>query len=278
MNCLTFLKLLKAIFIKRPAGEVPKISLLIPFSSRDRIRRRNFKWLLQYWRSELPDAEIIIGHSTSKIFCKGEALNDAASRATGKVLVVLDADAYLSGAVIEQCADKILESLKRGHPLWYVPYRNLYRLKQVITDDIVESHPKYPLRFTDPINKLYVENQGESSGYGHRFGAMITIFPREGYEAIKCFDERFVGWGGEDIALVRAMDTMFGKHKTVNNSVYHLWHSFIGETHPTRMWDKQNAPNSNGKLTFRYHQANRNWVKMNKIINEAFEYYKLRRL
>jgi glycosyltransferase involved in cell wall biosynthesis len=278
MNFLTFFRNLLRYFLKKKLVNQPKISLLIPFSSKDRIRKRNFKWLLEYWRNELPEAEILIGRSKGKVFCKGEALNDAAQRSRGKVLVVLDADAYLPGSIINQCADNILDSLKRGHPLWYVPYRQLYRLKREITDDVINSDPRFPLRFTDPIDKSYVIDQGESSRYGHRFGAMITIFPIEGYDAIKCFDERFVGWGGEDIAFLRAMDTMFGKHKTTKTSVYHLWHPFIGETHPKRMWDKQSAPNSNGKLTLRYHHANRNWVKMNQIINEAYNFYKRQKM
>src|ERR1700749_3749438 len=125
MNYSTFLKILRKLFLdvvhmffhkKRP-----KISLLIPFSTTDPVRKKSFKWLLRYWRHELPDAEIIVGESRSPVFCKGEALNDAVERSSGKVLVVLDADTYISGKVIEYCADRILEEECYGNHLWYVP-------------------------------------------------------------------------------------------------------------------------------------------------------------
>src|SRR3954471_23510359 len=101
----------------------PKVSLLIPFSAAHQIRQRTFKWLLKYWANELPDAEIVVGHSGGKVFCKGKALNNAARKATGKILVILDADAYLPGIIINRCADRILEEI--DHHLWYVPYRHL---------------------------------------------------------------------------------------------------------------------------------------------------------
>src|SRR4029079_985281 len=119
MNFLMYLKKLKNYFLSFFfVRRNPKISLLIPFSSKDAERNSIFKWVLEYWRYELPDAEIVIGHSKSDVFCKGEALNDAARRAKGEVLVVIDADAYISGRVINYCADRILQS---QHHLWYVP-------------------------------------------------------------------------------------------------------------------------------------------------------------
>ncbi len=84
-----FLKKLKAFLLKLfgfcPFNDEPKISLLIPFSSKDPVRKESFRWLLKYWRHELPDAEIIIGRSHSKVFCKGRALNNAIRRSTGDV-------------------------------------------------------------------------------------------------------------------------------------------------------------------------------------------------
>jgi len=189
----------------------PKISLLIPFQTDDPQRRRVFKWLLKYWQSELPDAEIIIGHSRSnRPFSKTEALNNAADKATGSVLVILDADAYLDGAIIDRCADRILEEL--DNHLWYVPYRKLWRLTEEITEEIIESDPTDPLRLPDPPPLEDIDGDWQLHSYGHRYGAMIMIFPREALDILGCFDERFRGWGGEDVAFLRAMDTLWGKH------------------------------------------------------------------
>lgn len=251
----------------------PKISLLIPFSSDSKIRKETFKWLVEYWRGELPDAEIIIGHQRSRIFCKGEALNNAVRRSTGRVLVILDADAYMYGDVISCCADRILEELDFGNHLWYVPYRHLYRLKKWISRSIIKSDPANPLRIPSPPPPEYIQGRKHENMYAHRYGAMCMIFPREAYDIIRCFDERFVGWGGEDVCLLRALDVLWGKHKTTPNDILHLWHPHIGTDYTTKRWEGQEVANANNKLSKRYHQAGRSPMLMRKLMDEAYEYY-----
>ena len=249
----------------------PKISLLIPFTTKDPLRREEFEWLLRYWEHELPDAEVIVGESHGEIFCKGEALNHAARKATGRVLVILDADAYLPGRVINRCADRIIEEAEYGQHLWYVPYRHLYRLKKEISKEILRSDPTNPLRLSTPPPVEDIEN-GKQSTYGHRYGAMIMMFPREALDVIRGFDERFKGWGGEDVALLRALDTLYGKHKTVNSDVLHLWHPTIGDSYKTRMWKGQRGSQPNSKLAMRYHRATRKPEEMQEIVDEGYEF------
>src|SRR4051812_10492975 len=107
---------------RRPKKQ-PDISILIPFSTRSQDRRDIVKWLIDYWENELPEAEIVIGRSPSIPFSKTEALNNAAHRANGKVLVIADSDAYLTGTVVQGCADEILANPDDN--LWFVPYRKL---------------------------------------------------------------------------------------------------------------------------------------------------------
>lgn len=275
MNYLTFLKKLKNYFLKLISGDKkpkkrPKISLIIPFSSKNKMRRRVLKWLLDYWKHELPEAEIIIGRARGKVFCKGEALNDAVRKSTGKVLVIIDSDAYISGKVIEHCADKILED--PCDRLWFVPYRFLYRLTKKVTNRILRSNPKDPLRIHCHPPAEFIENNGHRSKYGHRYGAMCMIFPREAYDTLGCFDERFTGWGGEDVSLLRALDTLYGRHKTVRTCIFHLWHPFIGDDYKSRKWDNQKHANVNGDLAYKYHRATRKPSEMRKLVDAGVEY------
>lgn len=276
MNYLILWRTLKIYFLKVFFGicepERPKISLIIPFSSKDKTRIKNFKWLLEYWKHELPEAEIVVGRSKTKVFSKGKALNDAVRRSTGRVLVILDADAYMEGRVIRYCADRILEELK--YHLWYVPYRHLYRLTKKITHVILSSDPENPIRIPNPVPPGFITNKGHESQYGHRFGAMCMIFPREAYDLLGCFDERFRGWGSEDVALLRALDTLYGKHKTVDENIFHLWHPFIGGSYKTRKWEGQKSANSNSNLAIRYHKAYRNVKEMRKLVDEAYKHKK----
>jgi len=272
---MMFLKRLKRYFLviflgnpDPPVVEQPKISLLIPFTSKNKDRNASFNWLVRYWRNELPEAEIVVGTSKSRPFCKGEALNDAARKATGKVLVIIDADAYLDGVIIDTAANEILENI--DNHLWLVPYRRLYRLTKQITREILQSDPRDPMRVPDPPPEDWVQNQGHSQRYGHRYGAMIMMFPREALDVIGCFDERFKGWGGEDVALVRALDTLWGKHKSTDNSIFHLWHNVIGKDYRTRSWEGQK--HSNAKLAMRYHRASRKPSEMRELVKEACKF------
>jgi predicted glycosyltransferase involved in capsule biosynthesis len=256
-----FLSMLISFFF--PSSKKPKISLLIPFSSTDPIRQRNLKYLLRYWKQELPEAEIIIGESKSEIFSKNEALNNAVSKAKGNILVIMDADAYTSADAIRECAKNIIEY--RSEHLWYVPYRKLYRINEAFTNNLLK-HPPYNPDYLNLSDKD-LDNPGDPINYGHKYGAMSMMFHRDAYKLLGKFDERFNGWGGEDICLLRALDTLYGKHKTYNNSIYHLWHPMYGEKY-NRMWEGQTKLGINWDLSKRYAKALYKPSDMRKIINE----------
>lgn len=249
--------------------EQPEISLIIPYRGGNPHRDAAFRWDLKYYEHALPGVEIVIGHSRDKIFCKTQAFNDAIRKSHGKVLVLMDADAYIDSKVITKCADKILENAE-DH-LWFVPYRHLYRLSETKSKEILDSNPKYPLTLTEPIPKEWIDGEQTKSSYGHRYGAMMMIIPREAYDTLGCFDERFKGWGGEDVALLRALDTLYGKHKTTKNPIFHLWHPTRGTNYLNRTWKGQARFNPNGNLAMRYHKASRNPSQMRKLVNEGCE-------
>jgi len=248
----------------------PQISLLVPFraSASSPHRTRLWSWLRTYWQYELPDAEVVIGTSTNPSFSKTEALNDAAKKAHGRIFVLLDSDAYLRGDTILRAARAIEESARRGQNRWFIPYRRLYRLVEASTELILNSDPKWPVRLPSPPAAEDVESMTTAT-YGHHFGAMVQIMPREAFESVGGMDPRFEGWGGEDVAFVRAVDTLFGKHKTLNAEVLHLWHPSIGHNASNKMWEGQNRPGMNGHLASRYHRATGDPQRMRALVEEA---------
>jgi hypothetical protein len=98
---------------------------------------------------------------------------------------------------------------------------------------------------------------------------MIMIFPRQALDTIGCFDERFKGWGGEDVALLRALDTLYGKHKTTKNSIFHLWHPKLGNNFVDRIWKGQVRKQANQKLANAYHKATRRPRAMRLLVDEG---------
>ncbi len=245
-----------------------RISLLVPFKPDNKHRVKVWRWLRRYWGYELPEAEIVMGTDISKPFCKTAAVNDAASRARGDIFVILDADTYISGKVIRRCADRIEAARRQGHHLWFVPYRRVFRLTPEASERVIESDPRRPTRFPSPPDHDDVEGM-EGSSFGHLFGAMIQILPREAFELVGGMDPRFRGWGGEDVAFVRAVDTLYGKHKTSRNDVLHLWHPKHGKDWRTREWQGQSRPRINDNLAMRYHVATGDHVRMRALVDEG---------
>lgn len=246
----------------------PLISIIVPFRADNPQREESFRWLRKFYDYWLPEAEIIVGFSRSHVFCKTEAFNNAVRRAKGKVIVLLDADAYIDPQVLRDCTHEILENME-DH-LWFVPYKNLYRLTEEATQLVLDSDVKNPFTFTSPPDPKYIQEHDKAM-YGHRYGAMVMIMPREAIEALGCFDERFRGWGGEDVAILRALDTLYGKHKITPNDLLHMWHPRIGDTYQTRMWEGQEAQ-LNGELALRYHRATNKPTEMRTLVDEGCDY------
>jgi hypothetical protein len=98
---------------------------------------------------------------------------------------------------------------------------------------------------------------------------MIQIMPKEAFYLVGGMDPRFAGWGAEDVAMMRAVDTLYHPHKTTSNDVLHLWHPKIGASHDTRMWEGQSGPHANDRLANRYNKATGDPQVMRALTNES---------
>lgn len=257
------------------------ISIIIPFRCPDKNNRRthNFNWLKKYWKYQLPGAEVIVGHDhrIDLPFSKSTAVNNAAAKATGDVFVIVDADGYVSIEAILECAKQIRRARSRGHRLWYVPYRQFYRLTEEASNRVLESSSRRPYQFsTPPPLDAILDTSG--SQHGHWFGALIQIMPKEAFEEVGGWDNRFRGWGGEDHAAMRAMDTLYWHHKTLPGQVLHLWHPMLSPKGTDswvhwkyRIWEKQTKTGNNDVLLSKYHGANGHRKRMRKLLDEGLK-------
>jgi hypothetical protein len=253
------------------------VSILIPFRCTDQSspRIRNIAWLKRYWATQLPGAEIIIGDEPNiEPFSKSVAVNAAASKASGDVFVIVDADGYVTADVVIHCVEEIRHARKRGHKLWFVPYRKFYRLTETASKHLLQSDPASPSTFSSPPDAEYILGDTDP-GVGHYYGAMIQIVPREAFELVGGWDVRFRGWGGEDHAAMRAMDTLYGMHKTMPGQVLHMWHPQIGPqgiqdwVHwKERMWENQTTSGVNNTLSHRYYAAQNKPPQMRALVDE----------
>jgi hypothetical protein len=243
--------------------------LAIPFRDDNAIGRgANWAWLKRYWEIELPSAQIVVGSDDGEPFSKTCAVNDAYRKAVEPfdIIVMLDADCYIAPSVILNCAEAIREARRWHEPLWFVPYRSLFRITAEATGHLIASNPAEALQFTTPPSPSDVGST-LGSGIGHRYGALIQIFPREAFELIGGLDARMRGWGGEDVTTVRVLDTMYGVHQTTQNEVLTLWHTAIGDVF-LRKWAGQPNTGANDSLSVRYRKTRRDPARMRAIIQE----------
>lgn len=244
-----------------------KISLLVPFRADDEGRQRNWDWLRKYWAEELPEAEIVIGKDRRHPFSKTVAVNHAAKRAHGDFFVIMDADTFINPIAIRASILKIEAAARRGQKVWFIPYRRLWRLTPTATQFVLSNRvliaPYLWLlgcaeNFENPTGSLF----------GRRFGAMCQVMSREAFFAAGGMDPRFRGWGGEDVSFVRAVDTLWGKHKTVDYDIFHLHHEKIGTDWRDRVWQGQTKTRVNEGLASRYDKANRQQHVMEDLVRE----------
>lgn len=278
---LEILLLAGAIYIAQRNQKGRGISILVPFhcSDKESQRTKNWLWLKKYWRYHLPGAQIVMGNDPDKPFSKSVAVNDAAALATGDVFVIADADAYISIDAVLYCVEKIREARRKGQRQWFIPYRQFYRLTQEASQRVLNSPSSNPYVFPDPPCSEDVQNtHGSGPRFGHWYGAMIQIMPREAFEEVGGWDERFRGWGGEDHAAMRAMDTLYWKHKTLPGPVFHIWHPMLSPGKSGvwidwkhRIWEGQEESGVNDELSHKYYGANGDRTRMRKLVDEGLK-------
>lgn len=253
----------------RIQGPTPQISLLIPFRDDNEHRGRVLDWLTRYWMHHLPSAEIVLGYDGGLPFSKARAVADAARRARGRVFVILDADAYLRPSAIQDCADAIDQALAAGRRKWFMPYSNFFRIDRWETLCLLQSDPTAEYAVSSPPPEHWLEpNANTNTDSGHKFGALIQVMPREAYEMVGGFDGRMSGWGSEDVAMLKSLDTLYAQHEVAVNDALHLWHARPGTDHLTRRWIGQSWTPANSRLAQRYAAASGEPALMQGLVDE----------
>lgn len=189
------------------------VSVLIPYKAVDEYREKNFLWIKRRYEAIMPNAEICIGYYNGEPFCKSAAVNNAAKNATRDIFIIADADIAFN---IDQIKNAI-EAL--NFHSWVIPYRSLICLDPEKTNELYNRNPSVTLDDAD-FQGCY--KFGDFKRYQLIGG--INIVPRKHFEKVGGFDERFKGWGCEDDAFQRALDTLCGKYFRLETTMWHLYH------------------------------------------------------
>lgn len=186
------------------------VSVIIPISLNDKNRAPLFRWVKGFYEKMLPDVELCIGAFNNKPFSKAKAVNYAAKKAKRDVLVITDADIFYDPLLLKLSIDQL-----NSHP-WIIPFNNVLNIDKESTFNLLKTEPQWPI----PISL-----QTHPRPHGPHLKGGVNIVPRQHFESIHGFDERFIGWGGEDDAFTASLTHLCGHYKRMEGTIYHLWHT-----------------------------------------------------
>lgn len=158
------------------------------------------------------DFEICVGSCEGEDFNRSRARNEAFEKSSADTLIIADAD-----TVPDQVQLTIAIAKVRNQEVpWAIPYKWYYNLSEGYSERIKASTT---LQKPDPETSDFAYEHKVVSWAG------VNIVPREAYEKVGGYDERFVGWGFEDNAFRLKMDNEWGEHcRSEQGNAYHLWH------------------------------------------------------
>ena len=185
----------------------PNVAVVIPWRAGDPRRERHHEVVRARLRDVLPDAWHIDADSGHQPFSRAGSRNRGVTLAedTGADIVVLcDADTIpepvpLHAAIDHAAADGRL----------HTPYTQFLGLSEAGTRDYLSGRPTHEC--------------GIELDYGYSVGGVFVIRPDAWWRA-GGMDERFTGWGSEDVAFRRAADTLLGPTRRHLGTIVHLWH------------------------------------------------------
>lgn len=221
---------------------MPEVSILIPYGPRSDWEERLFAFTIQRWSEFFPDWEIVLGDGGTP-FNRSRARNDAASRASGDIFVVCDADTTFLNAHDLRIV-RNLTDLKK----WYLPAQYYQTTEQWTRDlldgGIIESSVKYDREYRD-----------QPGGW--------RICHRRAFEAVGGFDEGFTGWGYEDTAFAEAMGAIIAPARR-GGAAIHLWHP----TERSERQEQEHIDHNRHRFGLYRRACNHNPAAMKRVLTE----------
>lgn len=208
-----------------------RVVFLVPRRADEGHRDALWKYARRRWETLFPDWPIYEGHHDSGSFNRSAAVNLAAELADEvepwDVAVVIDSDVVLRRSAVAMAVARAEDS---GLVVW--PHTRWRGLSELATKRIIDDRRDLGPEIEEDTDVL-VEKTNPVS-----WSCCIAI-PRVAWDRLGGFDERFRGWGYEDMAFQSAVVGLIGFERVPTpapgeagfgtTDVYHLWHPRTGE-------------------------------------------------
>lgn len=191
-----------------------KTVVLIPYRADHGYRDTLWNYLEKYYWGTLPYPVAVGMHRTGP-FNRSTAINHAAASTDWDVAVIADADTWVPApqlaVAIRTAADT--NTLTAA-------FDSVVELSQPRTADLL-ANPTYPLT-ADVLASTYGVDRVRTADIETQ-SSMLAI-SRPLWDNVGGFDEKFVGWGGEDNAFWKAAAILGGQPHRIHGPAFHLWH------------------------------------------------------
>jgi hypothetical protein len=229
--------------------QVAQFSYVITYRSDQGIRAANLCAVL-HWLCEMRGVEVLLveqdrtPHLVSDVlppncthyfvyndgpFNRSWGLNVGFKRSSGSVVGFGDADLVTDARSLMACYERCQQEFEA-----IKPYDQLVDLSPEESKCILDGNWKID------ADRKRIPRDREAIGEFVCFCGGMFLMRRRVYEQLGGFDERFLGWGGEDDAMTSKLSRLAKRSGVVTNQIaYHLWH----ERYPTRYFHRHYQEN-----------------------------------
>lgn len=190
-----------------------RVVFLVPRRDDRGHRDQLWEYAKARWQRLFPDWPIVEGHHDEGPFNRSAAVNLAAADAGDwDIGIVIDSDVLISKSLVVSAVNLAVETQK---VTW--PHTRIRNIREDATKRILDDRQDFGEELDRDQLDLVVERTNPLSW------SCCIIIPRSQFDALGGFDERFKGWGYEDMAFQSAVCGLLGWNRQMGDIV-HLWH------------------------------------------------------
>lgn len=180
------------------------VRICVPWAPDNGHRDRLWEYCFQRWLAFDLGWPIVIGSNADEPLNRSRARNDAA-RGDWDVAVFTDADN------LPATADQVVRAVMRAAT----------DRCQVFAHDLRIGLDE---RTTDELLAGEIDLPDQGAEMDHNTFSGVWAISRGLWDRLGGFDERFTGWGFEDLSFMYAAETLSGTVARIPGTLYHLWH------------------------------------------------------
>lgn len=194
-----------------------------------------------------PDWELVEATAPDGPWVKALAVNPAVQASTADIVIVADADVWVSG--LKDAVAAVAHGDYGREWRWAIPHHLVHRLSREATAMVLAGAD---FRGLGLDQRPYVGVAG---------GGFI-VAPRKVLLDVP-LDPRFVGWGQEDVSIAIALTTLHGAPWRARPDLVHLWHP------PAERANRKIGTVAGRELWRRYQRARHDPVQLRRLIEEG---------